>query len=94
MVFQPVLAGSKNVDLVYGPNDQVPVCIMNMGDEKKVDLVVTCKNSSGEEVFSKKYPNIELQKGRNVTDLDNMNLSIKKEGYYTFEYKVFESDAK
>ncbi len=91
MVFQPVLAGSKNVDLVYGPDDKVPVCIMNMGDEKKVDLVITCKNSSGEEVFSKKYPNIELQKGRNVTDLDDLNLSIKEEGYYTFEYKVIES---
>jgi len=91
MVFQPVLAGSKNVDIVYGPDDQVPVCIMNIGTEKKVDLVITCINSSGEVVFSKKYSNISLQKGRNVTDLDEMKLSIKKEGFYVFEYKVYES---
>ncbi|MCC5931393.1 MAG: hypothetical protein JJU28_19250, partial [Cyclobacteriaceae bacterium] len=25
MVFQPVLAGSKNVDMVYGPEDEIPV---------------------------------------------------------------------
>jgi len=94
MVFQPVLAGSKNVDMVYGPDDRVPVCIMNMGDKKKVDLLVICKNSSGEEVFSKKYSNITLQKGRNVTDIDQLKPSIKEAGYYSFDYIVIQSDTK
>ena len=31
MVFQDVLAGSRNVDLVYGPDDTVPVMVLNLG---------------------------------------------------------------
>jgi len=48
----------------------------------------------GEEIFSKRYPNITIQKGRNVIDIDEVNLSIEEAGFYVFEYKVIKSGIK
>ncbi|RKY09270.1 MAG: hypothetical protein DRP66_02640 [Planctomycetota bacterium] len=88
MAFQPVLACSKNVDLAYGPSDAVPLVVMNLGDEKKVDLKIDVKTPSGEIVFSKTFPGIVLQEGRTFK---NLELDIEKKlkpGYYAFEYNV------
>ena len=88
MVFQPVLACSKNVDLVYGPSDVVPLVIMNIGDEKKVDVVIDVKTLSGRVVFSKTFPGIILQEGRTFKDLEFEIEKKLKPGYCAFEYKV------
>lgn len=90
MAFQPVLACSKNVDVMYGPDDKIPVVVMNLGVEKTVDVVVTCKNLSGEKVFEKKYNKVSLKEGRTFTNLEDIELLLKEEGYYVFEYKVME----
>jgi len=91
MAFQPVLACSKNVDLVYGPSDPVPLVVMNLGDEKKVDVKIDVKTLSGKVVFSKTFSGIILQEGRTFKDLE---LDIEKKlkpGYYAFEYNVSEN---
>lgn len=38
MLYQRVLAGSKNVDIVYGPEDEVPVIVVNLDESKTVDV--------------------------------------------------------
>jgi hypothetical protein len=43
MAYQPILAGSRNVDLVYGPKDRVPATVMHLGPGKTVNLTVTTK---------------------------------------------------
>jgi hypothetical protein len=88
MAFQPVLACSKNVDLVYGPSDTVPVVVMNIGDERKVDIRIDVKTLSGKVVLSKTFSEIILPAGRTFED---MELSLEKKlkpGYYAFEYNV------
>ncbi|MCK5468443.1 MAG: hypothetical protein KAI99_08040, partial [Cyclobacteriaceae bacterium] len=88
MVFQPVLAGSKNVDIVYGKNDKIPLVIMNMGNEKKVNLKVTVKSTKGKTLFEKVFPNVTLPAGRSFTNLSDWNPRLKSEGFYIFEYEV------
>ena len=90
MAYQPVLACSKNVDLVYGPSDDVPIVIMNMGDEKTVALKVDVKTLSGDTVYEQRFPDLTLKAGRTFKDL---NLDIKEKlapGDYAFEYEVTE----
>lgn len=92
MVFQPILACSKNVDLVYGPADSVPIVVMNLGDEKRVNVNVSVKTLSGKVVFKKTFANITLSEGRTFKDL---KMTIKKKlkpGYYAFEYVVVRGD--
>lgn len=88
MAFQPVLACSRNVDLVYGPSDVVPLVVMNLGGEKKVDVKVDVKTPSGEIVLSKTFPGIVLQKGRTFKDLELVIGQKLRPGYYVFEYNV------
>jgi hypothetical protein len=88
MAFQNVLACSKNVDIVYGPDDKLPVAVINLGKQNTVDVIVTCKNLAGETMFSEKYENVSLPRGRTVTDLVKLDLSLQKEGFYLFEYIV------
>lgn len=88
MSFQSVLACSKNVDLVYGPSDRVPVVVMNMGDEKTVDVDVEVKSLSGAVLFRQTFTDVLLSEGRTFK---NLELAIEGElepGVYAFEYQV------
>lgn len=38
-----IIAGRENVDVVYGPDDEIVPCIFNIGDTAKVDLKITIK---------------------------------------------------
>ena len=88
MVFQPVLAGSKNVDIVYGENDKIPIVVMNMGNEKTVALKLTIKTPQGKVVKEKKFTDITLNAGRSFTDLGDWNPELSTEGYYVIEYEI------
>ena len=37
-IFQPVLAGSNNVDVVYGPDDTITPMVLNLGIQRIVSL--------------------------------------------------------
>jgi len=88
MVYQPILAGSKNVDIVYGPKDKIPVMILNIGDAKTVDVKVIAKNRQGKIVDSKHYENVSLAEGRSETKLPDWQPNLKPDQFYGFEYTV------
>ncbi|MBQ7451640.1 MAG: hypothetical protein IJV60_03700 [Prevotella sp.] len=90
MGFQQLLAGSKDVDIVYGPDDKPNIVAMNIGDELKVDVIVTVRDLNGKKVYAQKFSAITLGKGRTVTDLGKLLLPKLAEGYYFFEYSIME----
>ncbi|MGM0574007.1 MAG: hypothetical protein ACQESL_09680, partial [Bacteroidota bacterium] len=90
MVYQPVLAGSRNVDLVYGPEDEVPVIVMNLGKAKTVDVLVVVKTMEGQQVAQKEFTGVELKSGRTVTEVARWKPELEPGKYYGFEYYVRE----
>lgn len=90
MVFQPVLAGSRNVDMVYGPEDKFPVVVMNMGKERLVNVTAKVKDMNGVEVFSHSWNNILLLMGRSFTDITGFHPKVPENGTYAIEYIVEE----
>lgn len=90
MAFQEVLGCSENVDVVYGPEDKIPVIILNLGEEKRVTLMVEIVSMEGQVVYSKKISNILLQEGRSKTHVEKLDLSDITEGIYSINYCVYE----
>lgn len=88
MGFQQVLAGSKNVDIVYGPDDKPEIVAMNIGTEQQADIVVTVRNLMGKQVYRKRFSQIILPAGRTATDIGRLQLPSLTDGYYFFEYEV------
>ena len=88
MGFQQQLAGSKDVDIVYGPDDKPQVVALNLGDEVMVDVIVTVKNIRGKQVYSQKFSNITLSAGRTSTEIGKLKFPNLSDGYYFFEYKM------
>ncbi len=91
MSFQDVLACSKNVDVVYGPEDEIEPVIMNLGNTKKVNLLVTVKDLDGNAVEQKEYRNIILNEGRTSTDLGNFRSKVQ-EGYFFIHYQIIRNE--
>jgi hypothetical protein len=87
MAFQPTLAGSYNVDLVYGPEDKIEPVIMHLGNTTEVNLLVTVKNLDGDVVAQKEYKDILLDEGRNSTVLESFRPKVR-EGYYVLHYQI------
>ena len=90
MGFQNVLAGSKDVDIVYGPSDSPKIVVMNIGDQKKVDLLIQILNDKNKIVHKKKFKNILLPAGRTSVDVGNLDLPKLNDGIYIFKYTVVE----
>ncbi len=88
MGFQQVLAGSKDVDMVYGPADKPALTVLNLGEEQKADVVVTVRNVKGKKVYSQKFTGVTLPQGRTTTDLGTLKLPKMADGYYFFEYQA------
>ncbi|MDZ7721254.1 MAG: glycoside hydrolase family 2 TIM barrel-domain containing protein [candidate division KSB1 bacterium] len=90
MVYQRVLAGSRNVDLVYGPHDAIPVIVMNIGNAKTVDVNAVAKTLDGKQVAFTEFKKVSLAAGRTVTDIGIWKPELKSGQYYGFEYEVKE----
>lgn len=88
MGFQQILAGAKNVDMVYGPDDKPQVVVMNIGQQQTADVIVTMKNASGKKVYSQKFRGVTLPAGRTATDVGQLQLPALADGYYFFDYQV------
>jgi hypothetical protein len=88
MIFQRTVAGSEDVDIVYGPGDSLRPAIMNLDDLKEVNLTLTIRNSKGKILEEKIFKNVRLPEGRTVTYLPAYQPGITTEGYYFIEYKV------
>jgi hypothetical protein len=94
MAFQNTLAGSHNVDMVYGPNDELKPVIMNLGEAKMVDVIVDVKNVDGKVLDEKTYKNVRLEAGRTVKDMKSFIPNISGEGFFVFEYTVEKASGK
>lgn len=90
MAFQDVLALSGNVDMVYGPDDTVPVILLNLGDAKTVHLTVQIRDGQDRVVLEQRYADIRLPAGRTVTRVADLALPAWHDGLYSFAYLVSE----
>ena len=88
MGFQQQLAGSDNVDIVYGPRDNPKVIVINLGEEQKADVLLTVRNAQGKQIYKKRYSDILLPAGRSATRIGSLNLPHLADGFYFFEYTV------
>jgi hypothetical protein len=91
MGFQDTMAGSNNVDVVYGSKDMITPVLLNIGNHKKVNLTVQLKTPTGKIVETKKFTNITLEEGRTKQETTPFQFSTHKEGFYAIEYIVSES---
>jgi hypothetical protein len=88
MAFQEVLAASKNVDLVYGPEDVIPVVVMNQGEAKRVSVRVQAKDLHGHLLDERVYADVLLPAGRNATDLEAFAPDLDHSGFLVMEFTV------
>ncbi|MEN8230805.1 MAG: glycoside hydrolase family 2 TIM barrel-domain containing protein [Bacteroidota bacterium] len=87
--FQPILAGSNNVDVVYGPDDTIVPMVLNLGEGRLVKLTVVIKEHfNGKEIDKKVYRNVSLPAGRTVTELGAYKPALNNEGLYFIQYIV------
>lgn len=94
MIYQNTIGASKNVDVVYGPEDMIYPIIFNVGDNKKVDLTIQLKTVDGRVLETKQFKNILLEEGRTIQEVEPFRFSSKREGYFAIEYTVNESKLK
>ena len=88
MVLQPTLAGSHNVDVVYGPDDVLEPVIMHLGEDNTVSLDVIVKDMEGKEIQRKSYDGIPLKAGRNTVELEAFKPTFPNGGHYVIEYVI------
>ncbi len=64
MVFQNTVAGSENVDVVYGPGDSITPVIFNLGDARTVSLSARLLTRDGKILETKALGRFDLPAGR------------------------------
>lgn len=89
MAFQDVLACSQNVDMVYGPDDTIPVIVMNIGQEQKVSVLVKVIAEDGSVVYQQTFENVTMAEGRTVNEVSQMKIPALPDGLYSFRYTVY-----
>lgn len=89
MVFQHTWAASNNVDIVYGPDDQITPVINHLGDDLKVDLLIQLKNLEGHVLNERRFKRVHLKDGHSITSLQNFRFqNAPKDGLYVIEYSL------
>lgn len=86
MAFQHTVAGSNNVDVIYGPDDTLTPVIIHWGKKEKTSLSVEVKTVEGVLIDKKDYMEIELPEGREAISLPGFRPDWKEEGFYIIEY--------
>lgn len=92
MAFQRVLAGSNNVDIAYGPQDNITPIVMNLGPGRIVNVKTRVLSMDGTLVDEKMFHQVELQSGRTVQTLESWRPSVPHNGLFAIEYIVHSSD--
>jgi hypothetical protein len=88
MVFQKTVAGSHDVDVVYGPADKIKPVVMNWDNEKTANVTVKIVDLEKNEVARKEYKNVALKGGRTVNKLEPFMPTNLGEGYYFVVYEI------
>ena len=81
--------------MVYGPDDEIPVIVLNIGSQKIVNVSIRVfdVNNPGVVAFETTIKDVVLQKGRSVSKITPLKLPKLKEGTYKITYVVSEKDA-
>ena len=90
LLFQPVLAGSDNVDTVYGPGDDITPCIFNLGPARTARLTVTIKSPAGKVFDQRAFPNLHLASGRSLLKLPAFRPKLPPDRFCVVEYTVYD----
>ncbi len=88
MLNQDVLAGSADVDVVYGPGDDILPIVMNLGESRLVTVMIEVKNMAEEVVAATQYDRVSLAAGRTVTKLAPWRPDLPAREHYAVEYAV------
>ena len=76
--------------MVYGPVDKPQVVVMNLGNEKHANVVVTVKDVKGKQVYKQTFRHVVLPAGRAAVSVGQLQLPNISDGYYFFDYHVYE----
>jgi len=90
MLCAPVIAGSDNVDTVYGPTDTITPCVLNVGPARTVDLTVVVKDTAGNVFDTRDFKNLRLSEGRTLLKLAPFKPKLPPAGYCIVEYTTTE----
>lgn len=88
MAFNRIWAASDDVDVVYGPQDQIRPVIFNMEEACKVNLTIELQNTAGRVIERKQFKGVEVSAGRSTTRLEPFRFRNKGEGCYFVVYKI------
>ena len=86
--FGRMWAASNNVDVVYGPQDQIQPVIFNLDAPCKANLIIELKNEQGKTVEKKTIKNIDVKGNGNVTPVESFRFKNKREGVYFIVYQL------
>ncbi|WP_236974562.1 hypothetical protein [Membranihabitans maritimus] len=89
MVFQRTWAGSDNVDVVYGPTDEIRPVIHHLGNSEKVNLHVKLVDENNTTIEQKEFKNIDLKEGRDVVKMAPFRFKNMKNGFGYIIYEIF-----
>ena len=90
MAFQRLWAASDNVDVVYGPADEVSPVIFNLDQACTVNLTVELQNEKGRTIERKVFRDVEVPAGRSVTKLEPFRFRSNREGCHFIVYRLTE----
>ena len=90
IAFQNVIACSGNVDMVYGPDDTIPVIVMNIGESKTVSVKISVLSPDHKVIYETALKDIMLGEGRTVTNAGEVKLPTLPEGIYSIKYEVYQ----
>lgn len=92
MAFQRTWAGSDDVDVVYGPEDEITPVIHHLGEAARVHLRVTLVDADRNELERKEFQDIQLNGGRDTVRLPGFRFRNIREGYGYIVYEIFKGE--
>lgn len=88
MVFGRLWAGSDDVDVAYGPGDEIRPVIFNLDGACSVNLTVELQNEKGKVLERKTFKGVPVSAGRSVTRLEPFRFRNSSEGVRFVVYKL------
>ncbi|WP_168122298.1 hypothetical protein [Paenibacillus sp. HB172176] len=92
MGYQKLLAGSRDVDIVYGPGDEIRPVVMNVGDGFQGELHIVVKKPDGEVAARQIYAGLRIPPGKIAHELKSFRPDIPLDAYYAVEYILVGED--
>lgn len=88
MIYQRTWAASDDVDVAYGPDDDIRPVIHHWGESAKTDLLITLRDAHDKVIDKKSFKDIDLPEGRNTIRLPDFQFEKVNEGIYFIHYEL------